>query len=107
MVVYHRVTGLSNVLQDIEHMLAEQTLTDWQKRALANVLEECHNVLIALGNVVDDNYYLNPSNVIGFRDKSQRVWKRLTFEPADIQELRSRVILNVNLLNAFSSSLIR
>ena len=105
--MYYRVTGLSNVLQDVEHMLTEQTLTDWQKRALANVLEECHNVLIALGNVVDDNYYLNTSNIIGFRDKSQRVWKRLTFEPDNIQELRSRIILNVSLLNAFNNSLIR
>ena len=106
-VLYHRVTGLSNVLQDIERMLSQQMLTDWQKKALAPILEECHNVLIALGKVVDENYYLNLSNVHGFRDKSRRVWKRLTWDPDDIGELRSRVALNIGLLNAFNGSLIR
>jgi hypothetical protein len=103
----YRVTGLSNILQDIERVLSQQVLTDWQKKALASILEECHNVLIALGKVVDENYHLNPSNLHGFRDKSRRVWKRLTWEPEDIQELRSRVALNIGLLNAFNGSLIR
>ena len=106
-VQYHRVTGLSNVLRDIERVLFQQVLADWQKKALASVLEECHNVLITLGKVVDENYYLNLSNVHGFRDKSRRVWKRLTWEPDDIQELRSRVALNVGLLDAFNGSLMR
>jgi len=106
-VQHHRVTGLSNVLRDIEHMLSQQVLTNWQKKALAPLLEECHNVLLALGKVVYENYYLDPSNVHGFRDKSRRVWTRLTLEPGDIQELRSRVALNVALLNAFNGSLIR
>jgi len=104
---YYRVTSLSNILHDIERVLSQQVLTDWQKKALASVLEECHNVLIALGKVVDENYYLNLSNVHGFRDKSRRVWKRLKWEPDDIQELRSRVALNVGLLNAFNGSLMR
>ena len=107
MVQYHRVTGLSNILRDIECVLLQQVLTDWQNRALASVLKECHNVLIALGKVVDENYLLTPSNTHGFRDKSRRAWKRLTWEPDDIQELRSRVALNVGLLNAFNGSLIR
>jgi hypothetical protein len=80
-VQHHRVTGLSNVLRDIERVLSQQVLADWQKKALASVLEECHNVLITLGKVVDENYYLNLSNVHGFHDKSRRVWKRLTWEP--------------------------
>lgn len=101
------MTGLSNVLRDIERVLSQQVLTDWQKKALASVLEECHNVLIALSKVVDENYYLNLSNAHSFRDKSRRVWKRLKWEPDDIQELRSRVALNVGLLNTFNGSLMR
>ena len=88
-------------------MLSQQVLTDWQKKALASVLEECHNVLIALSKVVDESYHLNLSNIHGFRDKSRRVWKRLTWEPDDIQELRLRVALNVGLLNSFNGSLMR
>lgn len=102
-----RVTGLSNVLRDIESVLSQQALTNWQKKALVSLLEECHNVLTALGKVVDENYCLKQSNANSFHNKSQRVWKRLKWEPDDIQELRSRVIFNVALLNAFNGSLIR
>lgn len=95
------------MLQDIERVLSKQVLTDWQTKALASILEECHNVLIALGKLVDQNYYLEPFNVHGFRDKSRRAWKRLAWEPNDIQEFRSRVALNVGFLNAFNGSLMR
>jgi hypothetical protein len=101
------VTGLSNVLRDIECVLRQQELTDWQKKALLPVLEECHSVLIALGKVVDENYCLKTPNSGGLRDKSRRLWKRLTWEPNDIQGLRSRIALNVGLLNAFNGSLTR
>jgi len=107
MVQYYRVTGLSNTLKGIECALSQQVLADWQKKALVPILEECHNVLIALNKVVEENYHLDPSNTHGLRDKSRRVWKRLTWEPDDIQELRSRVALNVGFLNAFNGSLIR
>jgi hypothetical protein len=101
------VTGLSNVLRDIESVQSQQELTDWQKNALVPVLKECHNVLVALGKVVDENYCLKPSNSYNFRDKSRRVWKRVTWEPVNVQELRSRVTLNIGLLNALNGSLIR
>jgi hypothetical protein len=102
-----RVIGLSNVLRDIESVQSQQELTDWQKNALVPVLKECHNVLIALGKVVDENHCLKPSNSHSFCDKPRRVWKRVTWEPADVQELRSRIALNIGLLNAFNGSLIR
>jgi hypothetical protein len=101
------VTALSNVLREIEGLLRQQELTDWQKKALRGVLEECHNVLIALGKVVDENYCLKTTSPDGFRDKSRRVWKRLSWEPNDIQDLRSRITLDVGLLNAFNGSLTR
>ena len=101
------MTGLSNVLRDIESVQSQQELTDWQENALVPVLNECHNVLIALGKVIDENYCLKPSNSHSLRDKPRRVWKRVTWEPDDIQELRSRVTLNIGLLNAFNGSLIR
>ncbi|KAH9209728.1 hypothetical protein DL95DRAFT_449184 [Leptodontidium sp. 2 PMI_412] len=80
--ISNEVTGLSNVLRDIESVQSQQELTDWQKNALVPVLKECHNTLIALGK------------------------KRVTWEPDDVHELRSRVTLNISLLNAFNSSLI-
>lgn len=102
-----RVTGLSNVLHEIEEALSQQVLTDWQTKALKSLLEECHNILLELGKLIDEDYLLKPSNTHGFRDKSRRAWKRLTWEPDDIEELRSRVALNVGFLNTFNISLIR
>jgi hypothetical protein len=99
--------SLSNVLRDIEGVLAEQALSDWRKKALTPILEECHNVLTTLGKVVDENYFLDLSNVHSLRDKSRRVWRRLAWEPDDIQELRSRISLNIGFLNAFNGSLLR
>jgi hypothetical protein len=104
---YHRVTSLSNILRDIECVLSQLVLTDWQKKALISLLEECRSVLITLGKVVDENYYLNPSDSHGLRNKSRRMWKILKWEPDNIQELRLRVALNVCLLNAFNGSLMR
>jgi hypothetical protein len=101
------VTGLANVVRDIKSVQSQQEIPDWLKKALVPVLEECHNILIALDKVVEENYCLNPSTAHGFRDKSRRIWKRLKWEPDDIRELRSRVTLNVGLLNAFNGSLIR
>jgi hypothetical protein len=101
------VVGLSNVLSNIEATLSEQELSDWQKTALLPILEGCHNVLIALDKVVVENYYLKTSNPDGLRDKSRRARKRLNWEPKDVQDLRSRVTLNVGLLNAFHGSLTR
>ena len=57
--------------------------------------------------MVDENSQLDLSNIHGFRDKSRRVLKRLTWQPDNIEELRSRIALNVGLLNAFNGSLIR
>jgi len=88
-------------------MLSQQAFADWQEKPLAFILQECHSVLIALGKVVGENYHLNMSDIHGFRDKSRRVWKRLTWEQDNIDELRSRIALNVGFLNAFNGSLIR
>ncbi len=101
------MTSLLNALRDIERVLSQQVFAEWQKKPLASILQECHNVLNELGKVVDENYCLNLPNIHGFRDKSRRVWKRLTWEPDDIQELRSRIALNVAFLNAFNGSLTR
>jgi hypothetical protein len=66
-----------------------------QEKALWGVLEECRNVLIALGRELNENYYLSTASPGSFRDKSRRVWKRLNWEPNDIQDLRLRITLIV------------
>jgi len=101
------VTGLSNVLRDIQSIQSQQELIDWQKTALVAILRECYNALTTLGKVVDEDYCLVLSSSHSLHNNSRRVWKRVKWEPADVQELRSRVTLNISLLNAFKGSLIR
>ncbi|KAG0647605.1 Ankyrin repeat domain-containing [Hyphodiscus hymeniophilus] len=100
------IITLSDLLSDLEGSLSRQTLTNRQEKSLISLLARCHEILTDLEGVVDKNYYLNSSNVHGFRDKSRRMWKRLKWEPDDIQELRSDVALYVGLLIAFNGSLI-
>lgn len=103
----NRVSSLTTVLRDIENLLPQHVLAEWQKRALKPLLEECHNVVITVGSVIDQNYYLEPSNAHGIRNKARRTWKRLTWEPKDIEELRLRMASNLTFLNAFTGSLTR
>jgi hypothetical protein len=42
------MTGLLNILRDIERMLTEHGLSDWQKKALLPILEKCRAVLSML-----------------------------------------------------------
>ena len=102
----HRLAGLSNLLQYIENVLSQQDISEWQKkRALIYALEGCRGVLGTLHKFVEGNSHLNPSSVHGLRDKSLRVWERLTFKSEELKELCSRVILNVGLLDACRGSL--
>jgi hypothetical protein len=65
----------------------------------------CHNVLVKLEQVVDKYRALDRSKSAEKRLKA--TWKKLRWEPEDIQELRARISTNVNLLNSFNIQLCR
>ena len=101
-----RVKNLSNVLRDIEDFLPERTLSSQQTTDLQGIAEECRNVLSTLKETLEKYQELKTSPTeIG--KKGRRVWKRLRWEPEDIKELRSRIISNIVLLNAFQGKLAR
>ena len=61
----------------------------------------CQNVLDELQRILDNYTELNSeSGSVGKRIK--RVWKRLKWQPEDIDKLRSRISTNIGLLNAFN-----
>jgi hypothetical protein len=95
------------ILRDIESVSRQQELTDWQKAALHPILTECHSALTALGKIVDKNSCLQSPITNGLREKSRRVWTRLTWEPKEVQALQLRLALSVGLLSAFNGNLIR
>lgn len=104
--VQNRVRTLSIVLQDAAVALQNRELDIKQKRDLEDIDKGCRNVLDELQRILVKNIELGPeSGVVGKRIK--RVWKRLYWKQEDIDHLRSRVITNISLLNAFNGRLTR
>ena len=101
-----RVKSLSNVLRDLDDIIPERIITNQQKADLEDTLHGCRNILTDLDRVLDKYHDLAPTpDRTGLAQKSRRFWKRLTFEPEDVSDLRSRLMSNIGLLNAFMGSL--
>ena len=102
---FDRVRSLSIVLQDLE-VLSERELNNEQAKELQEIANGCRNVLEKLELTLHKYGELQPrSKGVGRRIK--RVWKRLQWEPDDIRDLRSRIVVNVTLLNTFQGKLAR
>ena len=105
-VYFDRIKSRSNVLRDVEDLLQERELISRQITDLRDIAEGCRNVLQDLKAKLEKYQELDASPKT-FNVKARRVWKRLKWEPEDIKELRSRIIANVILLNAFQGRLTR
>jgi hypothetical protein len=104
-VLFNRVRSLSIVLQDVEVVLPERELSSQQETELHDIAEGCHNVLKKLNEILEKYQELDSSPKTG--RKARRVWKRMKWEPEDIKEVRSRIVANITLLNAFQGRLAR
>jgi hypothetical protein len=99
----------ASTLEAIEKEISTQDLAQWQTDALITCLEGCHKVLVDLGKIVDDFASLGPNlkNPSTLRDKARRLRKRFILDPEEIEQLRRRLTLQVNLLDACVGSLTR
>jgi peptidoglycan hydrolase CwlO-like protein len=102
----HRVRSLSIVIQDADVVLSECEPDAKQKTDLQEIAGSCHNILSDLEKTLDkyDELQTHGGN-LGKRVK--RVWKKLKWEPEDIQELRDRITSNVTLLNTYIARISR
>ncbi|KFZ02648.1 hypothetical protein V500_00038 [Pseudogymnoascus sp. VKM F-4518 (FW-2643)] len=98
------VRSLSIVLQDVEDRLSGPDLDDQQEKELRDITNSCGDVLSELKKTLD-KYSELKSGYAGAGTRAKRIWKRLKWEPDDIQELRSRIIVNVTLWNAFQGKI--
>jgi hypothetical protein len=73
---------------------------------LEDIDKGCRNVLDELQRIVDKNTELRSENG-GVGKRIKRVWKRLKWEPEDIDRLRSRISTNIGFLNVFNGLLTR
>jgi NACHT domain len=102
----NRVRSLSIVLQDVEVVLCEQQLTGQQKVELHVIAESCREVLNTLEKTLGKYHELaSASEEVGKR--ARKVWKRFTWGPDEMRELRSRITSNITLLNAFNGRITR
>ncbi|KAI1377192.1 hypothetical protein F4677DRAFT_459094 [Hypoxylon crocopeplum] len=99
--VSDEVRGLSIVLQDVEIDVSEHELDEKQKSNLQNITNSCRSVLDDL-EVALDKYRELESRQKGIDKAARRAWKRLTWEPNDIRDLRHRITSNTVLLSSFS-----
>ena len=103
---FNRVKSLSDVLRDTGKLLPKRELTRQQETELNGISERCCNILEELDKTLD-RYQELDSRANSFGGKSRRVWKRLTWDPKDIDGFRSRITSNVLLLNTFLGRLTR
>ncbi|KAL7625773.1 hypothetical protein AAE478_004996 [Parahypoxylon ruwenzoriense] len=104
--VLGEVRNLSIVLQDVEIELSDHKLNDKQIKDLEDLNNSCQAVLGGLQATLN-KYSVVEKQQEGINKTVKRVWKRLTWEPKDINELRQRIISNIGVLNLFRQQSIR
>jgi hypothetical protein len=102
----YSVRSLSHVLQDADVAFSQREPNHDLKRELEDIDTGCRNVLEELQRILDKNVELKSDNeTIGRRIK--RVWKKLKWDQAYINELRDRVSTNIGLLSAINGRITR
>lgn len=94
------------MLQDVEDRLSGPDLDERQEKDLRDITISCCDVLSDLKTTLD-KYSELKSVYASAGSRAKRIWKRIKWEPDDIKELRSRVIVNLTLLNAFQGKIDR
>lgn len=94
------------MLQDVEDRLSGPDLDEQQEKELRDITNSCGEVLSELNKTLNKYSELKSGNA-GAGSRAKRIWRRLKWEPDDIKELRSRIIVNVTLWNAFQGKIDR
>src|SRR6266487_2769086 len=101
-----RLAGLKTVLEDVEETIPVRTLNRTQATNLESLRQGCLKVLEDLEILVKKDMTLS-SKSHDVPSWSRRPWERIKWDQKVVQELRSRIVSNTNLLNIFLASLDR
>jgi hypothetical protein len=82
----------------VDAFVSEHDIVD--REDVRKIADSCWNVLKDVQKTLHEYRDLE-STEKGISKKTKRVWKRLTWEPDDIRDLRSRIHTNIALLNSF------
>lgn len=93
------LASLHLVLKDVDSTVRERDLSPEKEADLIQICNGCRSVLADLDALLQK--YRNVGR------KTRWSWDRLKWHQSDITEMRSRVISNTGMLNAFNLSLTR
>lgn len=102
----NRVAGLYIVVEDVAQTISERELSEKQQSDLKSLTQGCHDVLTELDTMLNEYKNLGASPQ-SFRARSQRTWNKMRWDQDQITELRSRIVSNTSILDAFNASLTR
>jgi hypothetical protein len=101
LIIIYKVGSLSIILQRAEVAASERDLSPKDVTELRTIRDGCQDILTELERTLEKYAGLG-SKQAKIRGQFKRAWQRFSFEPEDIQNLRSRVNDNITLLNAFT-----
>ena len=102
-----RVAGLALLLDDVAQN-SRVDLGEKQTRDLSCLIQACRELLEELSALVKNyNILAADKKSPSFGDKFRKGSKKLGWDQDEIRDLRSRIISNTTLLNAFNSNLAR
>ncbi|KAJ6101899.1 hypothetical protein N7486_004326, partial [Penicillium sp. IBT 16267x] len=100
--------ALSDELRELEILVRDmdvdqhnKSLSTQQRSQLEDVAKSCRDLFADIKKMVSRYCDVNKSHGI------RKTWKRLTWEPEDARDLRTRLISNISTLNAFNGRIIR
>ena len=92
-------------MHDVEDILSQENLTKSQEAEICDISKGCHELLNEITTLVAKNSVI--AEAVASTGKVRRIWQRFKWDQDEIKELRSRLIANTSLLNAFTASLMR
>jgi NACHT domain len=102
----NRAESLSTILNGAGKIQLGRELDKQEKADLEHITDGCRKVLTELKHIFDTNSVLKPRES-HFPFSIKRIWKRLTWKPDDIRDLRARIMLNTSLLDTFKEKVIK
>ncbi|KAK3373969.1 hypothetical protein B0T24DRAFT_282622 [Lasiosphaeria ovina] len=91
------VNTLSNILWDLQNITPERALPPDLSQSLQEHAAACSKLLVEIESAAAKYHHLDTGS-----SRVRRIWKRLKWEPEDIEDLRLRISSNTGLLNSLN-----
>ncbi|KAJ5249624.1 hypothetical protein N7489_000034 [Penicillium chrysogenum] len=102
--ISREVRGLTIILQDVDVQLPDYDINDRQRKQLSEISHSCGTLLNELQDAIG-KYKVVEYCGTSIHKKARSIWKRISWEPKDIGELRDRLLSNVTLLQSFLNAI--